>query len=182
MAKKPTGKRPPPSKQRKVAPSPEESVPAKRKAKTKGEDKLCPRCLEHRPIMAERRVCNRCHSHIAKGGDRRIAEGLSPLGFWDLDPTDRRRIWKVWVRCLVDQLTAPVSAMLMSVPFEVVKRWYTVGDADPQGELVQPMLNAIIYLNTLTSQRMPYGEDTHPSRLKPVKLELSLLQGLFAKA
>lgn len=144
-----------------------------------GKLKVCPRCLEVRPIIPTRRICNECHRRIADGGDRRIAEGLSVLGFWDLLPEDRRRIWKTWVRLIVDQLLGPVVAGIMRVSVEELHRWYNVGDPNPPARLIYGAIESIVYLNKLEKTREPQGEETHPERIRSVPLDLALIEHLF---
>lgn len=145
-----------------------------------GDVKACPRCLEVRPIIPTRRICNECHRKIEHGGDRRIADGLSPLGFWDLMPEDRRRIWKVWCRILVDHTSGPEIAAIMRVTVEDLRRWYTAGEPNPDGRLVLPAIEAIVYFNELESAREPHGDETHPARVRSVPMDVEHLRALFA--
>lgn len=157
--------------------------PKAKKAATPPEDrppdKLCPRCGEMRQIMPTRRTCGPCFRDIGRGGDRRIAEGLSPLGFWDHAPEERRSMWKTWVRTMVDMLQAPIVAAAMGVEVHTLREWYTAGHQMPPERLIAPTIEAVVYLSGVERAREPQGSATPPKAIRSVKLDSSAVEAFF---
>lgn len=141
--------------------------------------KVCPRCLEERPILPSRRTCGACFRLIEKGSDRRMAEGLTAVGFWELKQEDRRRMWQTWTRCLVDQLIGPTVATLMQVDVATLRGWYRVGASMPPEPLVGPTIEAIVYLSSVERARTPHGDATRPAEIRSVDVDHDHLRRLF---
>lgn len=129
--------------------------------------------------MPTRRTCGPCFREIEKGGDRRVAEGLTPSGFWELEPDHRRSMWKVWVRTIVDQLLAPTAATLFAVETRELKEWHVTGVAAPPERLVGPVIETVVYLSALDRQRQPDGDCTRPGDVKSVKVDLEAVGRFF---